>query len=550
MILLYFLGHTMNVMTLGGLALAVGILVDDATVEIENIHRNIAMGRSCARRSWTARSRSRCRRSYRRWRSASSSCGGLPDRPRNNTFSRRWPSRSSSRCWPRNLLSRTVIPTLVKFLLQARVDAHGRGPLRGFFPRISKGSSAASKACAPAMGPASNGLSATADPSSASSASRWLSAGLLLPWVGRDFFPTVDTGQLRLHVKAPAGTRLEDTEQIFTKGGKRRSARSSPNEDRTLILDNFGLPDASTWRSRQLHTRSSDGEILISLARSAGIDGVVREAAREKLPEEFPNLAFYFQPADIVSQILNFASRPRSTSRSAASTGTRLQDRPADREERLRRSGRGRRPSPQVIGRAASCGSESTACAPPRRASRSGTLRTTCLCRSPPAAWSPPTTGPTPERINYPLAVQTPQHQIDSMESIGTMTMGSRPTRPRSCSRSLLDRAGNHAPGRQSLERPAHLQRAGGRSGHRSRVRLEGSRPHPAGCPGQASSRVSITVRGSGQHEHGVLALAWARRGALLVYFLMVVNFQSWVDPFIIITALRAPWSASCGPSS
>src|SRR5579862_477372 len=306
-ILLNFLGQTMNVMTLGGLALAVGILVDDATVEIENIHRNIAMGKPLRRAILDGAQQI----AVPAFVSTLAICiVFLPvvflTGPAQFLFT---PLALAVvfAMLASYVLSRTVIPTLVQFLLRAEVDAHGSAPSAGFFSRLQQGFERAFEGLRSGYVSALEWALGHRRAVFAVFGVSLLSAGVLLPWVGRDFFPSVDAGQLRLHVSAPAGTRIEETEQIFTKVENAIRA-IIPDDDRALILDNFGLPDGINLAfgdSARLGT--SDGEILISLApgRKGSTEAYVK-ALREKLPEEFPNLRFYFQPADIVSQILNF----------------------------------------------------------------------------------------------------------------------------------------------------------------------------------------------------------------------------------------------------
>lgn len=136
-----------------------------------------------------------------------------------------------------------------------------------------------------------------------------VASGLIaLPWVGRDFFPTVDTGQFRLHVRAPAGTRVEQTERYF--GQVETAIREIiPKREVELVLDNIGLPNRTYAMAfgDSATTGMADGEILVALAhhRSHSTPEYMAHLRRE-LPKRFPELTFFFQSADIVSQILNF----------------------------------------------------------------------------------------------------------------------------------------------------------------------------------------------------------------------------------------------------
>jgi multidrug efflux pump subunit AcrB len=542
-ILLNFLGQTMNVMTLGGLALAVGILVDDATVEIENIHRNIAMGKKLRQAILDGAQQI----AVPAFVSTLAICiVFLPvvflTGPAQFLFT---PLALAVvfAMLASYLLSRTVIPTLVKFLLKAEVEAHGKAPSMGFFSRIQRGFEQGFEGVRRQYLAGLEWALGHRRAVFAVFGLALLSAGLLLPWVGRDFFPSVDTGQLRLHVKAPAGTRIEDTEQIFTK--VENAIRSIiPDEDRALILDNFGLPDGINLAFGDSATLgSSDGEILISLApkRRGSTEAYVKQL-REKLPEEFPNLSFYFQPADIVSQILNFGLpapidiqvsgfNRDATFKIARQIEKRVTSVPGAVDVHLH----------QVIDapqlrlrvdrvRAAEAGLSQ------RDVANNVLVSLASSGVVSPNYWTDPQSG-----INYPLAIQTPQHQVDSLEAIGNMTMGSRSDRAAqllsdlaTIERETTPLVANHSNVQPTFNVRADVQDTdlGSVSKEVDRILRELRAKAPPG--------VTITVRGQVDSMNS----AFSRLGlglvaaALLVYFLMVVNFQSWVDPFIIITAL------------
>src|SRR5262249_14554329 len=134
-----------------------------------------------------------------------------------------------------------------------------------------------------------------------------LAAAALVPLVGRDFFPTIDAGQVRLHVTAPPGTRIEETERYFSRV-EARIREIVPAGDRESILDFIGMPGAYNLAiTDSSNVSSADGEVLLTLshARGRSTQATIR-ALREDLPRSFPELSFYFQPADIVTQILDF----------------------------------------------------------------------------------------------------------------------------------------------------------------------------------------------------------------------------------------------------
>ncbi|MDB5097788.1 MAG: AcrB/AcrD/AcrF family multidrug efflux protein [Cyanobacteria bacterium RYN_339] len=290
-------GQTMNIMTLGGLALAVGILVDLATVTIENIHRNHALGLPM-REAIVVGARQ---------------IGGpalvstlaicivfVP------IFA--LPGVAGFLFAPLAMavvfamiasyaVSRTLVPVLIELLIKGHETPSGFAAAfeRGF-ERFRQGYLAALGWC---LGARALVLATFVGFVAVSAC--------LYPMLGRDFFPAVDAGTFRMHVRAPAGTRLEETEQVF--GRVEAAIREIiPAREVDGILDNIGLPGGGFGLAfgDSATVGSSDGDVLVSLkAEHAPTDGYVR-TLRHELPKRFPGLTFFFQPADIVGQILNF----------------------------------------------------------------------------------------------------------------------------------------------------------------------------------------------------------------------------------------------------
>ncbi len=206
------------------------------------------------------------------------------------------------------ILSRTVVPVLVKYLLKNETHLPENATPTTFFGRIQHGFNRgfeAVRACYTAALDWSLHHRLTVITLFALLLG---SAFALTPFVGRDFFPTVDAGQIRLHVVAKTGLRIEETEKVFS-AVEEEIRRIIPTKDLSLVLDNIGVP-ADAYNSGFGDSATvgvSDGEILISLTheRSQGAPAYT-EVLRKGLQEKFPDLTFYFQPADIVSQILNF----------------------------------------------------------------------------------------------------------------------------------------------------------------------------------------------------------------------------------------------------
>ncbi len=552
-IVLYLLGETLNVMTLGGLALAVGIVVDDTTVEIENIHRNAALGKGVIQAILDGAQQI----ATPAFVSTLSICivflpVVLLTGPAKYLFT---PLALAVVCaiMASYFVSRTVIPTLVRYLLAGELGAHGTAghaaPPRALFRRLHRGFEGAFErlreryvaALAWALGHRGRVFAVLGLVG--------LSAAALLPFVGRDFFPVVDAGQLRLHVTAPAGTRLEETEVLF---GQVEAAirRIIPPEEVEMILDNIGLPDAvNLARSDSVTVGPGDGEILIALnpERHGPTAGYMKRLRRE-LPAQFPGVAFFFQPADIVSQILNFglpapinvrvsgynqaATYPIAKDIQARVAGTR-----GIADVHLHQIVN----APQVFvevdrTRAAELGLAQRDVANNLLVTLSGSLFVS------PNYWADPRTGTV-----YPVVVQTPQHHAQSLEALGNTSMAVNGaavpqllSNMASFQRREVPSVVTHTNVQPVFDLYANVQDRdlGGVAADVGRVVAEFRPKLPPGS--------KITVEGQAESMN----TAFFRLGAglifavLLVYFLMVVNFQSWLDPFIIITALPG---ALCG---
>jgi multidrug efflux pump subunit AcrB len=310
---LSLLGQTINVMTLGGLALAVGILVDDATVEIENTHRNIAMRKPLVRAVLDGASQI----AVPTFVATLSICiVFVPVLLLTGTAKYLFTPLALAVVFAlaaSYLLSRTLVPTMMVFLLGSELDfyraPHNTGQMRRSLLRhIHHGFDAAfEKLRFRYMGLLDLALRHRGPFLLVFSVLCILSVGLLA-LVGEDFFPDVDSGQMRLHARGPAGTRIEETEARFAAlEGTIRSVLP-PNEIDTLI-DNIGIPNS--WPAiaqGDIPTISSaDGEILISLNKEKhGSTRDYQVLLRKKLSHDFPDMTFFFQPANITSQIVNF----------------------------------------------------------------------------------------------------------------------------------------------------------------------------------------------------------------------------------------------------
>jgi len=312
--ILSLLGETINVMTLGGLALAVGILVDDATVEIENTHRNMAMRKPLLRAVLDGASQI----AVPTFVATLSICiVFVPVLLLTGTARYLFTPMAMAVVFAMlasYLLSRTLVPTMVAFLLKSEVDqyqhgTHGEGAGgQGMFRRAHHLFNALFDKLRYryvglldwSLGHRGRVLAAFMGVSIASLGLAWL--------VGEDFFPNVDSGQMRLHVRAPAGTRIEQTELRFS-AIDRDIRNVIPSDEIDSLIDNIGIPNSWTSIAQgDIPTISSaDGEILISLKKEK--HGSTRDyevLLRKRLRDKFPDTSFFFQPANITTQILSF----------------------------------------------------------------------------------------------------------------------------------------------------------------------------------------------------------------------------------------------------
>jgi multidrug efflux pump subunit AcrB len=308
--ILSLLGQTINVMTLGGLALAVGILVDDATVEIENTHRNLAMKKPLVRAVLDGASQI----AVPTFVSTLSICiVFVPVLLLTGTARYLFTPLAMAVVFAMiasYLLSRTLVPTMVHYLLKSEVAVYhagghdGRGliwalhrSMNSLFERLRYRYMGLLDFALRHRAPVLLGFLIVS-----------LGSLFLLRLVGQDFFPDVDAGTLRLHVRAAPGTRIEETE-VRLADVEQAIRDILPAGEIDTILDNIGIPNAwgSIAQGDVPNIAATDGEILISLNREN--HGPVRDyevLLRKRLNREFPGMVFFFEPANITNQILNF----------------------------------------------------------------------------------------------------------------------------------------------------------------------------------------------------------------------------------------------------
>ena len=311
--ILSLMGQTINVMTLGGLALAVGILVDDATVAVENTHRNLAMGKPLVRAIIDGGAQI----AVPTFVSTLAICiVFVPVLLLTGTARYLFTPLAMAVVFAMAasyLLSRTLVPTMAHSLLQSEADLYqpengGEAHGRGIFWRVHHlFNNLFERLRFRYVGLLDWSLKHRGGVLAAFMALSIASLGLVF-LVGEDFFPNVDSGQIKLHARAPAGTRIEQTEVRFAAIENAIRGVIPPDEIDTVI-DNIGIPNswASLAQGDIPTISSADGEILISLKKekhASTRDYEVR--LRQLFRQEFPDTVFFFQPSNITTQILNF----------------------------------------------------------------------------------------------------------------------------------------------------------------------------------------------------------------------------------------------------
>src|ERR1700681_3674494 len=550
LIMLYFLGETLNTMTLGGLALAVGILVDDSTVTIENTHRlwtEEGMPLSEATLHGAAEIAVPTLVSTLAISCVFTSVVFL-DGPAKYLFT------------PLGLavvfamlasygLSRTLTPITIGLLLRSeRRHTDNDGAPAGLFSRFSAAFDRGferlrdgyakfltvllrRRAIVPLV------------------AVLMLSLGaVMLVLVGRDFFPLIDGGQIQLHVRAPAGTRIEATEAIF-QAVEDKIREIIPEKDRALIVDNIGLParaynlafaDGST-------IGINDGVIQVALKEGHKPTADYVKKLRQVLPAAFPEDVFYFQAADIVTQILNFGLPAQIDVRTV---GYGLDNLPVAKKLRQRLAA-----IPGIVDahlqqevdapafyaqidrtRAAQLGLNASTVATNVNVSLSSSEQVS------PNFWTDPTSG-----IPYYLAVQTPEYKVNSLNALGNTPVStslavSGQTVPGMLSNVATfkrDKVATNS--NQTNVQPVFDVYASVQGRDLGSVAAEINK---VTTQLQQELKPGNSIRVVGQIQSmndsfrnlGIGLLV----AAVFVYLLMVVNYQTWADPFVVILALPA----------
>src|ERR1700744_5980561 len=421
LVVLYFLGETLNTMTLGGLALAVGILVDDSTVTIENTHRLLVEeGQPLPQATLHGAAGIAVPTLVS---TLAISCVFTSvvflDGPAKYLFT------------PLGLavvfamlasygLSRTLTPIVIGLLLKGEHHGEPGAAPRNIFGRFHAAFERNFEAMRHGYSRSLMGLVKHRFIIPVGMAGVLALGAVLFPLVGRDFFPVIDGGQIQLHVRAPAGTRIEHTEKIFQEV-EDKIRQVIPDKDRDLIVDNIGLPARSYNYafSDGSEIGVNDGVILVSLKEGHRPTAEYVQKLRKILPEAFPEDTFYFQAADIVTQILNFGLPAQIDVRTVGydknnlSIAKELQRRlagiPGIVDAHLQQEVDGPAFYAQIDRtRAAQLGLNASTVATNINVSLSSSEQVS------PNFWTDPASG-----IPYYLAVQTPECKVNSLNALG-----------------------------------------------------------------------------------------------------------------------------------
>jgi multidrug efflux pump subunit AcrB len=550
---LSFLGETLNIMTLGGLALAVGILVDDATVTIENINWHLEGGKEVepaildgAHQIATPAF-------------VSTLCICIAFVPMfllqgvaRFLFVPMAEAVIFAMIWS-FILSRTLVPTMAKYLLNRHVshtdaDGHGSTPVSGNpLVRLQRGFEKGFERVRVRYRELLQ-LALTHRSAFVSGFLAFVLASLLLaPMLGRNFFPDVDSGQILMHVRLQVGTRVEDSANEFGKIQNAIRQIIAPADLGTLA-DNIGMPVSGINLSYN-NTGTigeQDGDVEIALKPGHRPTAEYVSELREALPVRFPGVTFSFLPADIVSQILNFGA-PAPIDLQVR--GSNLTADYAYAEELLRRV--------RLVPGVADARVQESRSSPvytvdvdraraqyigltERDVTNSLLVMLAGSSQVAPTFWLNPQNG-----VQYPIVMQTPQYRVDTLSALRNLPLTAAVTAPAPAVPQVL---GGVAKVRRTTSNAVVSQYdiapmvqiyattqgrdLGAVAADINKIIKDTAKDVPKGS--------TVALLGLVQTMNGAFAgLLFGLLGAVvLIYLLIVVNFQSWSDPFVIVTAL------------
>lgn len=543
------IGETINIMTLGGLALAVGILVDDATVEVENINRNRAAEPDKDMDQVVLDSASQI--ATPAFVSTLSIC---------IVFAPMFLLSGVARylfvplaeavvfaMLASYVLSRTIVPTMAKYLLRSDKTEKDGSASRNPFVRFQKRFEEAFErfrghyrdlleTCLQHRGVFLIAFFAMC----------LGSLTILIPWLGRDFFPTVDSGTFKLHLRAPTGMRIEQTANLCDLV-EQFIRQQIPAKEVQSVIDNIGLPYSgiNLSYSNSAPVGTSDADVLVTLTANHHPTDTYVHQLRLTLPRQFPGVEFAFLPADMTGQILNFglpapidvqivgndlagnrvyADALLEKMRYVSGTADLRIQQPFD-EPYLRF--RVERTKAEELGFTAHDIAQNLL------VSLSGSFQTS------PSFWVDPQ-----DHVSYQIATQTPQYRADTLQDIQNIPVtGSNPNAPPSILASLVSmQRGTGMAVVSHYDVAPVIDIFGAVTGRDLGSVSSDINKIIATTKGQLPRGSQIVVRGQTQTMQAsyIGLLSGLAFSIILVYLLIVVNFQSWLDPFIMISALPA----------
>jgi CzcA family heavy metal efflux pump len=545
-IMLSAIGETLNIMTLGGLALAVGILVDDATVTIENINYHLEQGKP-VEQSILDGANQIVTPAF-----VSLLCICIVFVPMffltgvaRFLFVPMAEAVMFAMIWS-FILSRTLVPTMAHYLLQAHVHHDGEAPRsRNPLKRFQQ----AFEARFERIRTSYRGLLALALAHRPTFVTCFLAfvavSFLLAPFLGRNFFPSVDAGSILMHVRTQVGTRVEETANQLAEVQK-AIRKIIPPEEIDTVADNIGMPISGinmTYNNTGV-IGPQDGDVQIKLKEDHRPTAEHVQALREQLPRLFPGLSFAFLPADIVSQILNFgAPAPIDLQIRGADVNAnfayankllnRIRKIPGIADARIQQSPNNPtfnidvdRSRAQYVGLTE------------RDVTNTLVVNLAGSAQVAPTYYLNPDNG-----VSYSIVMQTPQYQIDSLSALQTLPI----TAPGAAQAPIL---GGIADIKRSISSAVVSQ-----YDIQSMVQIFATpqgrdlgsvaadvRAAMADTAKDVPKGTSVVLLGQVQTMNSAFSglLFGLLAAVVLIYLLIVVNFQSWSDPFVIITALPA----------
>ena len=542
---LWLTGQTLNIMTLGGLALAVGILVDDATVTIENINWHLEHGKSVNNAILDGAAQI----VQPAFVSLLCICiAFVPMFALQGVAGFLFVPMAMSVVFAMIasfILSRTLVPTMAMYLLRPHAVG-AAAPSGNALMRVQKRFETGFERLRESY----RNLLALAMIRRRLFVTGFLGLVLvsfgLAPFLGSNFFPSVDTGQIVLHVRPPIGTRIEDNTQIFARI-EDQVRKLIPRRELTAIVDNIGLPNSAinTIYNNSGLIGGQDGDIFISLNADHHPTADYVRDLRQSLPRAFPQVTFSFPPPDIVSQILNFGSpapidvqitgaNPQATQAYAQSLLRQIRAVSGSADVRLQQS----IANPQIDfdanrARMAQLGLTEQNVTSAVATALAGTSQ------SVPSFWIDPKNG-----VSYPIVAQTPEYKMDHFSDLQNLPVT---TATAGVSPQVLGALGSFTREHSSAVVTHYnilptadiyvttQDRDLGAVAHDIQKVVDANRKTlPRGSKVVLRGQiVTMNTAFTGLF----LGLAGA---VLLIYLLIVVNFQSWLDPFVIITALPA----------